>query len=78
MQVILKLYRNTKGLRELLGEFRIDLDALKQKNVQYFPFDIDYVLQVNLYFPNKANSRSSRIDDYGQNYTRNSRLNSQI
>lgn len=44
--------------KQLLGEFQIDLDALRAKNVQYFPFGKDCVLQINLYTPQKAKSRA--------------------
>lgn len=42
-----------------MGQFQIDLDALREKNVQYFPFGKDQVLQINLYNPVK--STSSRV-----------------
>lgn len=48
---------------ELLGEFMIDLEALRLKTVQYFPFGRDHVLQINVYAPvAKANSRASRME----------------
>lgn len=56
----MRLLRIRKEKKELLGEFQIDLDALREKNVQYFPFGKDHVLQINLYTPMRANSRSSR------------------
>lgn len=57
------MMKNTKkDRREILGEFQIDLDALREKNVQYFPFGKDHVLQVNLYIPTKPNPRTSRAD----------------
>lgn len=74
----MKLLRNRRDRKELLGEFQIDLDALRQKNVQYFPFGKDHVLQVNLYVPMKANSRSSRAEEYSSYNQRNSRLNSDV
>jgi late competence protein required for DNA uptake (superfamily II DNA/RNA helicase) len=40
-----------KDQHDLLGKFQIDLDALRIKQVQYFPFGKDSVLQINLYNP---------------------------
>ena len=56
----------------------IDLDALREKNVQYFPFGKEHVLQINLYVPMKANSRSSRAGDLTPPvHPRGSRINSE-
>ena len=35
----------------LLGQFPIDLEALREKKVQYFTFGSNQVLQVNIYTP---------------------------
>lgn len=46
--------------------------------MQYFPFGKDHVLQINLYVPMKANSRSSRADDISSPIQpRGSRINSE-
>ena len=46
--------------------------------MQYFPFGKDHVLQVNLYVPLKAKSRSSRADDLASPIQgRGSRINSE-
>lgn len=72
------MMKNRKERRELLGEFQIDLDALREKNVQYFPFGKDYVLQINLYVPMRANSRSSRAGEIAESIQpRGSRINSE-
>ena len=42
------------NLGNLLGEFTIDLESLKEKKVQYFTFGSNQVLQVNVYTPNKT------------------------
>ena len=54
----------------------IDLEILKEKNVQYFPFGSNYVLQIIVYVPAKPNSRSSRaVEEYStNNIARNTRL----
>ena len=42
------------NLGNLLGQFTIDLESLKEKKVQYFTFGTNQVLQVNVYTPNKT------------------------
>lgn len=43
---------------ELLGEFKIDFDALREKEYKYFPFGKDFVLQINLHVPGKSRSHA--------------------
>jgi hypothetical protein len=69
-----------KDQYEILGRFKIDLDALHNKNVQYFPFGKDYVLQINLYNPEISTSKTTRLDsmlnhDYSVG---NSRLKNEV
>jgi hypothetical protein len=49
--VILRLARLSTESEELLGNFKINLDTLGSKGVQYFPFGQECVLQINLYDP---------------------------
>lgn len=42
------------NLGNLLGQFTIDLESLREKKVQYFTFGSNQVLQVNVYTPNKS------------------------
>jgi hypothetical protein len=58
MQVILRMRRLTTPHKstEVLGNFRIDLDALRSKAVQFFPFGRECVLQINLYNPSLPSS----------------------
>ena len=42
------------NLDKLLGQFPIDLEALRDKKVQYFTFGSNQVLQINVYIPSKS------------------------
>jgi hypothetical protein len=78
MQVVLKLLAQLpKQSPEQVGEFQIDLDALRFKTIQYFPFGKDCVLEIVLYQPARDSRPRSNMADYPEvglsrpwNYTR--------